>query len=245
MRMSEECDKIASALAKLQADASKVNKGGTVKYGRGDNATEYSYARLEDFWDMGHELLIAHGLSVLTSVAKVEPGENRTTHRGGTEYHVRMTQTVRLMHTSGQWVEIDVVSEGQDSADKAAYKAMTGGKKYGWAAILGVPTSDDPEADSRVGESAAPVGAGRPVPSLDDELPADGDHHAWRHMVGLALAKWTGFAGDDDAMREAGKQLRQKVGVDEKATDVATCKKLYTFIIKHQNEKFEEIVNGG
>jgi hypothetical protein len=55
------------------------------------------------------------------------------------------------MHISGESIEYIGYGEGQDRADKALYKAITGGKKYLIANIFNVPTTDDPETDSHEG----------------------------------------------------------------------------------------------
>jgi len=51
------------------------------------------------------------------------------------------------------------VRAGQDRGDKAIYQAMTGAKKYGYAMLFSLPTTDDPEqpkaADERPVQSPA------------------------------------------------------------------------------------------
>jgi hypothetical protein len=49
---------------------------------------------------------------------------------------------------TGGWVACRAWGEGHDPTDKANYKAMTGGRKYSLAMLLGIHTEDDPEKDT-------------------------------------------------------------------------------------------------
>lgn len=49
---------------------------------------------------------------------------------------------------SGETLEFDGIGEGQDSGDKATYKALTGANKYALMKLFQIPTGDDPEKDS-------------------------------------------------------------------------------------------------
>ena len=48
---------------------------------------------------------------------------------------------------TGETMSFDVIGEGQDSGDKAVYKAMTGATKYALMKSFLIPTGDDPERD--------------------------------------------------------------------------------------------------
>ena len=60
-----------------------------------------------------------------------------------------------MKDTQGQTEEADGYGEGVDSGDKAPYKAITGGRKYALASLLGLATSDDPERDQVTPEQPA------------------------------------------------------------------------------------------
>ncbi|MBL4700537.1 MAG: ERF family protein [Phycisphaeraceae bacterium] len=141
MKTSEEIDEIAPALAQAQADFKRVQKSGDNKFDR------YRYAMLEDFVSAIDDKLAKVDCAIITSVGKVMQMPNRTTQKGGTEYVVRVLLTTRIIHSSGQWIECVGYGEGQDRADKALYKAITGGRKYLLGAMLGLATTDDPEVD--------------------------------------------------------------------------------------------------
>lgn len=58
---------------------------------------------------------------------------------------VRVVSTYRLAHESGEFVDIQVAGEGQDSGDKAAAKAMTIALKYAIRQTFLIETGDDPD----------------------------------------------------------------------------------------------------
>jgi hypothetical protein len=150
MNMSESVKAIAPALIAAKSEMSTVPKSGHNKF---DN---YEYATLEDFVAVAKPILAKHKLSVVTSVNKVESLQDRTTKNGGIERCVRVECTMRILHESGEWIEGNAWGEGQDRADKAVYKAITGARKYGLASLLCLATSDDPERDGASQTPAAP-----------------------------------------------------------------------------------------
>jgi hypothetical protein len=154
---SPDVDKIAPALVAVQAAIRAAGKSGENLYDK------YKYAKLEDYLHVARPLLAQHGLSVIISINRVERLADRQTVKGGVERAVEVQLLARLSHSSGQFIEIFGVGEGQDRADKAVYKAITGGKKYLLAGLLAIPTTDDPEADETVGETPPPK---KPSPTL-------------------------------------------------------------------------------
>jgi hypothetical protein len=177
MQSSETVAKIAGALAKAQAEFKGVQKGGQNTYDK------YSYAKLEDYVVAIRPVLAKHGLSLLSSVDEVVALEERKTSNGKSEHAVRVKLVVRVLHESGEWVEAAAWGEGQDRADKAVYKAITGARKYGVAAALGLATTDDPEEDG--GDEQPPADppqrqvAAKPDPMADDK--------AFRQLVAKAF----------------------------------------------------------
>lgn len=114
----------------------------------------YEYATLEDYLDVLDEPLHKHGLFLLTNVEEIQQLEDRKTRNGGVEHAIRIRLNCELMHAnSGQSLSIRCYGEGQDRADKAIYKAITGARKYAIASIFNLCTSADPEADETVGET--------------------------------------------------------------------------------------------
>ncbi len=142
MITSETTDKILPAFLAARKAIKPASKGGTNQFHR------YDYAKEEDWHAAVMPALLDNDLLLSFSVTEVKNLETRKTKKGDTEYVVQVTGVARLMHISGQWLQITGVGQGQDPGDKAAYKAMTGLKKYLYALLFALPTTDDPEKDT-------------------------------------------------------------------------------------------------
>lgn len=141
IRMSESVSNIATALHNIQGNLKPIEK-------KGRNETQgYAYAKFEDYVESIKEILITEGLTIITTVREPKRLEPRQTKYGSFQYVVEVAIILRLFHKTGEWIEIDCYGEGQDSGDKAIYKAITGARKYGLACLLGLATKDDPEND--------------------------------------------------------------------------------------------------
>lgn len=139
--------KISAAIVKAQAEIRSAQKSGDNKFDK------YAYSKLEDFFASAKPAMAANGLALIVSVKSYESLPDRSTKNGGTEHAVRVMLEGALIHESGETLIITGCGEGQDRADKALYKAITGGKKYLLASLFSIPTTDDPEADETVGLS--------------------------------------------------------------------------------------------
>jgi len=151
MNKSETIAMLAPALVKAQSEMKAAQKTGDNKFDR------YKYSKLEDFFDAAKPVLAKHGLAIVLSTPSVTALPERATKAGGAEHACQVQVTATLIHVSGEWIETIGHGEGQDRADKSIYKAITGAKKYAIAGLLAIPTTDDPEADESVGQSAAPA----------------------------------------------------------------------------------------
>ncbi len=130
MRTSDKIDALMNALLDAKRDMSPVYKG------KKNDHFKYSYANEEAWYDAIQPSLLKHGLVLTFSVSQRERVGTLTTVGG----------TARVTHAAScQWMEIDGVGEGEDKNDKAAYKAMTGLKKYLYALAFSLPTTDDVE----------------------------------------------------------------------------------------------------
>lgn len=150
METSTETKDIFSALVKARSEIKCVPKNGYNKFDR------YYYSTLEDYVTTIEDVLALNGLAILTDAPECVSLESRETAKGGKEYVRQVRLRAMIAHVSGQWIKAEFVGEGQDRADKAAYKAITGGRKYELAALLNLATTDDPEADESVGQAEAP-----------------------------------------------------------------------------------------
>lgn len=148
MITSDETDKLLPALIEARKAIKPAAKGGENKFHR------YTYAKEEDWHQAVMPALLDNDLVLAFSVTDILNLEPRKTKQGGTEYVVEVHGAARLSHASGQFLEVTGVGQGQEGSDKAAYQAMTGMKKYLYALMFALPTTDDPENDNRPPENA-------------------------------------------------------------------------------------------
>lgn len=147
---SPDRSKLLAALAAAQGEMGAAGKSGDNKFDK------YYYAKLEDYLEVARPIMAKHGLGITFSAEHVQQLDPRTTAKGGTEHAVRVLMTATVFHSSGQTWEIRGYGEGQDRADKAPYKAITGAKKYLMASVFLIATTDDAEADEQVGHTPPP-----------------------------------------------------------------------------------------
>jgi len=126
MQTSESINELAAALAKAQGVM-----GGALK----DSANPFfksKYADLESVWNACRKALSDNGLSVVQTTSGVEGGVSVTT---------------MLAHSSGQWVRDTLPLYPKDNSPQGMGSAITYGRRYALAAMVGVfQTDDDAEA---------------------------------------------------------------------------------------------------
>jgi hypothetical protein len=150
MKTSESIDKLMPALHEARKAITPAGKSGKNTF------DGYDYANELDWHNAVQPALAANGLVLVFSTEAISNLPERATKKGGTEHTVQVTGFARVFHTSGQWIEVSGVGQGQDRGDKGCYKAMTGMKKYLYALMFALPTTDDPEnASPGGGERAA------------------------------------------------------------------------------------------
>lgn len=155
MAEKQEKQTIYQALVAAQSKIQAAGKSGENTY------DHYSYAMLQDYCNAIREPMKENGLALSVSIDDILDLADRTTSQGKVEHAVRVKLKGILIHSSGETLEYFGWGEGQDRADKAIYKAITGGKKYLIADIFNVPTTDDPETDSH--EDFDKKGSQKPV----------------------------------------------------------------------------------
>ncbi len=130
MRTSEKSDQLMPALLKARVQMRPAFKG------KKNDHFKYAYANEEAWHDAVQPHLWMEALVLTFSVGEYGRTGSLSMVRG----------TARVTHApSAQWIEIDGVGEGEDKNDKGAYKAMTGLKKYLYALMFSLPTTDDVE----------------------------------------------------------------------------------------------------
>ena len=141
IRTSDAVDKIMPALLAAHRDMS----GGAVEKSQTNSFEKYKYAQLADYYLASHKALVENDLFVLESAPDIVDLPDRVTNKGKAAYAVRVRVTMRIYHSSGQWVEGSGWGEGVHHQDKAVYIATTGARKYLMAMMCHLVTTDDPE----------------------------------------------------------------------------------------------------
>ncbi len=233
---SEQSDKVSKALVAAQHEFGGVEKGATNSHDR------YKYAQLEDYIVAANSALAKYKLAVLTGAPEIESLPDRSTKAGSVNYAVRVKLDLRLVHESGQWMQVSCWGEGQDRADKALYKAITGARKYGLACLLGMVTTDDPERDLHVGlddPDTKSVGRRETAPrSTGTNGKASGDDKK-RIAFRDAIQEWSQLPRGDDlisACKGFAKRLGVEPGEDGKLS-AANCGVLAKAALKLLEEK--------
>lgn len=144
--MSDTQKTLISKLANVMKEVKYIEKKGYNKF------SKYKYATESDVSEKVRESLAEQNVIMLPDVIEHSTREH-TNRKGFIEY----ISTVKVKFTfidgdTGEEVSIHSVGEGQDSGDKAVYKAITGATKYALMKAFMIPTGDDPEGDTKVDE---------------------------------------------------------------------------------------------
>jgi len=119
---SPEIDKLASALAKVQAELEGAKKESTNPF------FNSSYADLHAVIKASFPLLSKNSLSV---------------SQGNEMIQGAVCVTTTLMHSSGQWIRSKVKLPLEKANAQGVGSAITYGRRYGLSAIVGVAQYDD------------------------------------------------------------------------------------------------------
>ena len=154
MRHSEALDQIAPALVKAQQAIPTVRKDAANPHFRN------RYASLDAITEAAVPALTAQGITLLQGGGQVQDD-------AGIEV------VTRLLHTSGQWIESGIRLPLAKSDPQGAGSAITYGRRYGLAAILGIVADEDDDAEAAV----------RKVESKAKAAPAPAPSSPTRHAV--------------------------------------------------------------
>jgi hypothetical protein len=206
LQHSKECTQVFKALGVVVASITSIPKSGDNKF------QKYKYSTLTDYMKVIKPLLLANELYLLTYISKVALATESDKKR-----LIRVTLRLRLIHSSGEWFEIPACGEGEDAGDKALYKAITGGRKYGMSGMFCTDSddSDEPEHDTReptqkqTAYSPRPPASQRPAASQPPAVATN--HDLGRHLNGIARAEAANLAALANAAREAFKSDKDAV----------------------------------
>jgi hypothetical protein len=187
IRTSETTTALLPALVAAQAAiGGGVTKNKTVNAGQ----RRYRYADLGAVLEAAGEAMAAAGLAWVSGVGE----------RGGV--------LVRLVHSSGEWIEVDtgITVDGARDA-QAVGSALTFGRRYGLMALLGLAAEDDD------GQAAPP----RPRPKA--EPPGMAPHHR-EVLSAIDAARKQGLTSDDvrDLLGSCGFERLSEIGRDQAPT---------------------------
>lgn len=146
---------LAAKLAKVMEQVKYIQK-------RGKNTHfGYTYATEADVADKVREVLAQQNVAVLPNVLPetIQIRETQTA-KGRTDYILTAVYEVTFVDgDTGETLTVRTIGQGQDSGDKAGYKATTGAMKYALMKTFLIPTGDDPEDDSGESGTGSPRAA--------------------------------------------------------------------------------------
>lgn len=138
MRMSDQIDKLAEALAKAQGQMKPAVYDGTNPHFRA------KYATLTAVMESCRPALSANGIALLQStVVEGEPV-------------ARVGVSTMLVHTSGQWVLGTLHLKPVNDTPQAVGSALTYARRYSLAALVGIVAEEDDDAEKAHGRNGAP-----------------------------------------------------------------------------------------
>lgn len=134
--------KLVKKLAQVMKQVKNIEKRGYNKFHK------YHYATESDVAEKIRDILADQHVMMIPNMSSHSIREH-VNNSGKTEY----IATVIIDFTfydgeTGEEITFSGIGEGQDSGDKAVYKAMTGAQKYALMKAFLIPTNDDPERDS-------------------------------------------------------------------------------------------------
>lgn len=146
------------------------SKCGFIKMTGRNNDQNYSFASDEDIMKVVRPAMSEAGLVAIPLTHTVTRTE-RQTARGGTMQVVDVVTEYLVAHTSGQSIVVQAVGCGQDTGDKAIYKAITGSLKYLYRAMFALPIGLDAEVATPEDRQ------GKPRETKDQKAARQAEHH--------------------------------------------------------------------
>lgn len=133
--MSPQINRLAAALAKAQGTIRPALKDATNPHFKS------KYADLSAIWEACQKVLPAEGLAVMQF-----PSANGSV----------VTIQTMLAHESGQWAMSSLAITAQQATPQGIGSAITYGRRYGLAAIVGVVADEDDDGNAASGPKARP-----------------------------------------------------------------------------------------
>lgn len=136
--------KIASKLVSIMSEIEWLGKDATVVM----NGREmYKYTSEAQFIAEVRPLMIKHRVIMMPVELKKLDVLKKETDKGAVSYITTILMRYRFIDAdSGEFLDIEMGSQGADSTDKGIFKALTGAFKYALRQTFLIGTGDDPEA---------------------------------------------------------------------------------------------------
>lgn len=214
MRTSETIGELSVALCKAQGELGHAAKLATNPHFKS------RYADLQAIVDASRSVLAKNGLAVIHGC---EGADGKT-----------VTVTCRLIHTSGQWIESSLALQPTKPDPQGIGSAITYGRRYTLASIVGIATEDDDGNAASV--PAAPPVAQRPTPTGTPNGVA-GD--AKRNFT-LLVQQWTGLPMED--VPGAIKKIKAKCGIKTADSSPADVKAMTLWIEEQKKQGGDALV---
>lgn len=130
-------------LTEIMSEVERIPKNGFNTFNK------YKYATESDVQDACRKEMAKRKIMMIPDVIDEKTRETKT-RKGNIEFISTLTVEYTLIDgESGETLKFKTVGEGQDSGDKASYKAFTGAHKYALMKLFMIPTGDDPEQDKK------------------------------------------------------------------------------------------------
>lgn len=138
---------IAQRILAIMQDVGYVQKDGRNAFHK------YRYASEEAIVTKVREALVHHGVVIVPSF-KITEHIERESKKGESRVLVAVQGDYTIIDVdSGESIQYSCVGHGEDSGDKAAYKAMAGCNKYALVKLFQIAVGDDPEDDKSTDEA--------------------------------------------------------------------------------------------
>lgn len=172
MKTSEQINELATALAKFQAKVRNPEKNRTAKIFSVKGSFEYGYADLPSVYDNSRAALSEFGLSHVSTTVPLEDG--------------KCVLCMRLLHTSGQWIEsqLELIlqfkkQKGPDGNlidvfdSKGLAADLTYFRRYLFMGLTGVAGDEDTDSQPEPGSTYEPKNAPAAQKQLASPLKPD------------------------------------------------------------------------
>ena len=185
VRMSPTIGKLADALAKAQAEMEGAAKDAVNPHFRS------KYADLASVRDACRPLA-KHG------IAHLQPTRADGPH---------VTVTTLLIHSSGEWIAEDLTLTAGQNTPQSVGSAITYGRRYGLAAMVGIAPEDD-DGEAAEPRNATPIIAPPPkAPAKPAKSGVPVKFDSW--WAGMALVAEDGPGALLEAWQKSGRDLKE------------------------------------